>query len=155
MLLSLTNSGLKQEVFKLPADTTCPICKDPIRSESETPIQLISCCSQICGARCMKIWLSQKLDGRNFQQSCPMCRSIFPDTFVRKLFTPDQYRLRLSGIAINDDANCVGTVLPSLTENIDFVSMAVFFPRQYLWLIDLLTILSLCEAESQFEVISS
>jgi len=52
-----------------------------------------------------------------------MCRSQLPDTFVRKLFTPEQYGQRLSGKPIDTGVECVGIVPMSLPEDVYNVSM--------------------------------
>ena len=78
----------------------CPICQDPMGIESpegikETPLQMVICCGQVIGARCLRAWLGELVYEDVYRDNCPTCRFKFPGSFLETLFSKDEYAARI------------------------------------------------------------
>lgn len=78
----------------------CPICLDPMGVEDpegakEYPIKLVTCCSQVIGHHCLKVWLCKFINEDEYQNTCPLCRFNFSETFLDKLFSTEELITRL------------------------------------------------------------
>lgn len=76
-------------------DRTCIICTETLGQSNadgikEDPIKLIICCQRIFGKNCMKKWLDEEATYPDMpNDSCPMCRYVFPLSFLDKLMDLD------------------------------------------------------------------
>jgi len=70
----------------------CPICHDRMGVANEddiieAPLRMVICCGQVLGATCLRTWLRELAShGSKGRESCPHCRYVLPESFVRKLY---------------------------------------------------------------------
>jgi len=87
-------------------DKYCSICCDELgvanpEGDIEEPVRMVTCCHQVFGEKCLKIWLKE--NWKTFDRdTCPNCRFKFPQAFIRKLLGKEWKRKR-SGRDDDDD----------------------------------------------------
>lgn len=87
----------------------CPICREICYEQhseepAEIPIRLWQCCGQMIGCQCLIIWLCDENVFGELNETCPICRETFPDSFLVKLLTEEQYMRRLQRTIMQDSS---------------------------------------------------
>lgn len=79
----------------------CPICQDPMGVESpdgtkEAPLRMVICCGQVLGEQCLRAWLGELVWEGVYRNTCPHCRYKFPESFMKNLFSKEEYAARIT-----------------------------------------------------------
>jgi len=120
----------------------CPICHDRmgVANEdgiTEAPLGMVICCGQVLGATCLRTWLRELAShsGRG-RESCPHCRYLLPESFVRKLYEGHEYErgdpdvMATQGIIeLESESEFVDSPLPSPPDSPSIPSLVAPSPR--------------------------